>query len=165
MSHYWLFMILFIIIFQFWQTLLFLVLIFFIIYIHIQQDLLYVIPISWACIFMYSLTKVSCNRYSLNNFILRVLLNVQLLHRHLQNNIFIFWWNIFFELSLTSQHHGVWKDNKIKKIIHIFRKFDSLHGVECFLWFIFDIGIIIYDISITDVHQHHQPTYQRMSSM
>lgn len=32
--------------------------------------------------------KVSCNRYSLNNFMLRVLLNVQLLHRHLQNNIF-----------------------------------------------------------------------------
>lgn len=52
--------------------------------------------------------KVSCNRYSLNSFMLRVLLNVQLLHRHLQSSFFL----CTFSDCHSLQHHGVWKKKK-----------------------------------------------------
>lgn len=71
-------------------------------------------------------TKVSCNRYSLNNFMLWVLLNVQLLHKHT--------YTTFFDAHIwTVTHCNITRYEDKKKIIHIFRKFDSLHGVEAFM--------------------------------
>lgn len=112
-----------------WQTLLFLVLYFiFCVFFLYSAGLIILDSNIVSMYFHVFFAKVSCNRYSLKfkQFYVKSTVECAIIAQTLTKQFFYahFW---------TVTHCNITGYGRKKKIIHIFRKFDSRHGVDAFM--------------------------------